>query len=225
MKAFINCKHTKESALILAQQHYEHDQFIQGTYGDAEEYGTTEFKGCSVGCMANGLHGNYPNLFGIFPQIAYLSDAIFEGLNVAESKAWTIQLFNSIKEGSNTQVIFHHFMHWLLVDEGCGVIRFNDCDEIREVAKLHLKATTETVTQEEWDAARAAAWDAAWDAARAAARAAAWAAAWDAAWDAAWAAAWDAAWAAAWDAAWEKHHQLMRDKLIELFSSEVLEAR
>jgi hypothetical protein len=48
-------------------------------------------------------------------------------------------------------------------------------------------------TQDELDAARAAAWDAARDAA--------WDAARDAAWDAAWAAAWDAARAAAWDAA------------------------
>jgi len=51
------------------------------------------------------------------------------------------------------------------------------------------------------DAARAAAWDAAMDAAMDAARAAAWDAAWDAAMDAARAAAWDAAWAAAMDAA------------------------
>ena len=162
MKAFINCKHNKESALILAQQHYAHDQFTQGTYGEGDEYGTTEFKGCSVGCMANGLHGNYPELFGIIPQIAYLSDEIFEGLNAEEAKEWTIQLFSSIKEGSDTQVIFHHFMHWLLVDEGCGVIRFNDSNVIRDVAKLHLRATTETVDQKEWDAA--------WGAARGAAR-------------------------------------------------------
>ena len=217
MKAFINCKHNKESALILAQQHYAHDQFTQGTYGEGGEYGTTEFKGCSVGCMANGLHGNYPELFGIIPQIAYLSDEIFEGLNAEEAKEWTIQLFSSIKEGSDTQVIFHHFMHWLLVDEGCGVIRFNDSNVIRDVAKLHLRATTETVDQKEWDAA----WTAAWTAARAAARAAAWYAARDAVWDAARDAARDAAWDAAWDAAREKHHQLMRDKLIELFATEI----
>lgn len=198
MKAFINCKHNKESALILAQQHYAHDQFTQGTYGEGGEYGTTEFKGCSVGCMANGLHGNYPELFGIIPQIAYLSDEIFEGLNAEEAKEWTIQLFSSIKEGSDTQVIFHHFMHWLLVDEGCGVIRFNDSNVIRDVAKLHLRATTETVDQKEWDAAAAAAVAAA-----------------------AKAAAWDAARDAARDAAWEKHHQLMRDKLIELFATEI----
>jgi hypothetical protein len=49
-------------------------------------------------------------------------------------------------------------------------------------------------TNDELDAAGAAAWDAA--------GAAAWDAAWDAARDAAWAAAWDAARDAAWDAAW-----------------------
>jgi hypothetical protein len=66
-------------------------------------------------------------------------------------------------------------------------------------------------TDEDLDAARAAAWvatrDAARDAARAATRAAAWAAARDAAWaaarDATRAAAWAAANAAAWDAAWD----------------------
>ena len=54
-------------------------------------------------------------------------------------------------------------------------------------------------TEEERDAAQAAAWDAA----RAAAGDAAWAAAGNAAWDAAWAAAGNAAWAAAQAAAWD----------------------
>ena len=57
------------------------------------------------------------------------------------------------------------------------------------------------MTEEQWDAARDAAWDAARDAARDAASAAGRAAAWDAANAAAWAAAWDAASAAAWAAA------------------------
>ncbi|WP_105879354.1 hypothetical protein [Pectobacterium versatile] len=68
-------------------------------------------------------------------------------------------------------------------------------------------------TDEEWDAARAAAWDAARaaarDAARAAARAAAWDAAWDAARDAARAAARDAARDAAWDAQTKKLIQIL----------------
>jgi hypothetical protein len=62
-------------------------------------------------------------------------------------------------------------------------------------------AATEEELDAAWAAARAAAGDVAGDAEGDAAWAAAWAAAWDAAGDAAWAAARAAAWAAAWDAA------------------------
>ena len=191
MKAFVNCKYTKEQAVALAWQHYKQDQYVKGTYGDGE-YGTTEFKGCSVGCMANGLHSNYTELFGVIPQIAYLSDAIFEGLNVPESALWTPQLFEAIQVGSDTQVIFHKFMHFILVDSEHGVSRFNDCDEIKHVAELHLKAANgEVIT------------DAAWRDAAAAANAAY--------------VADDVTYVAR-----EKHFQIMRDKLIALFENEVV---
>ena len=224
MKAFVNCKYTKEQAVALAWQHYKQDQFIQGTYGDGE-YGTPEFKGCSVGCMANGMHDNYTKLFGIVPQIAYISDSIFEGLNVSESALWTLQLFEAIQVGSDTKAIFHKFMHFILVDPEHGVSRFNDCDEIKNAAELHLKAANgEVITDAAWrDAAyvaRAAA-RAAYAAARAAYAATDARAAYAAA-DAAYAAA-DAAYVAA-DVTYvarEKHFQIMRDKLIQLFDKRV----
>lgn len=205
MKAFVNCKYTKEQAVALAWQHYKQDQFIQGTYGNGE-YGTPEFKGCSVGCMANGMHDNYTKLFGIVPQIAYISDSIFEGLNVPESALWTPQLFEAIQVGSDTKVIFHKFTHFNLVDPEHRVIRFNECDEIKNVAELHLKAANgEVITDAAWrDAAYVA---------RAAARAA----------DAAYAAR--SATAAAVHATTdtkEKHYQIMRDRLIALFENEVI---
>jgi hypothetical protein len=50
MKAFKDCKYTKEAAIALAQWHYDQDAYVAGTYG-VGEYGTTDFKGCSVGCM------------------------------------------------------------------------------------------------------------------------------------------------------------------------------
>lgn len=209
MKAFVNCKYTKEQAVALAWQHYKQDQYVKGTYGDGE-YGTTEFKGCSVGCMANGLHSNYTELFGVIPQIAYLSDAIFEGLNVPESALWTPQLFEAIQVGSDTQVIFHKFMHFILVDSEHGVSRFNDCDEIKNAAELHLKAANaEEITDEAWGDAADAAHVARTAAADVAARSA------------------DAAYTitAATSAARttrEKHYQIMRDKLIQLFKNEVV---
>ncbi len=219
MKAFINCKYTKEQAVALARQHYKQDQFTQGTYGEGE-YGTTEFKGCSVGCMANGLHSNYPNLFGIVPQIAYLSDAIFEGLNTVDAKEWTLQLFNSIKVGSNTKSIFHKFMHFILVDPKHGANRFSECYEIKHVGDLHLKAANgEEITNEAWTAARTAltlsshtlSVRAATNTHPAAARTAAEHAA-------------DATYSThhTTTAACEKHYQIMRDKLIQLFKNEVV---
>lgn len=229
MKAFINCKYTKEQAVALAWKHYKQDQFMQGTYGEGK-YGTTEFKGCSVGCMANGVHNDYPNLFGIVPQIAYLSDAIFEGLDTVDTKEWTLQLFNSIKVGSNTKSIFHKFMHFILVDPKHGVIKFSECYEIKHVADLHLKAASgEEITDEAWAAARTAAYVAAhagytgtYDAAYAAARTAANAHPAAARTTADHAA--DAAYSThhATTAACEKHYQIMRDKLIELFENEVV---
>ena len=228
MKAFIDCKYSKEQAVALAWQHYNQDQYLKGTYGKGV-YGTPKFKGCSVGCMANGMHINYPELFGVIPQIAYLSDAIFEGLDVPESALWTPQLFESIQAGSDTQVIFHKFMHFILVDPDHGVIRFNDCDEIKNVAELHLKAANgEVITDAAWRdaayvaraAARAAyaAADAAYVArvayvAYVAARAAYVARAADAAAYAARSATADAR---------EKHFQIMRDKLISLFENEAI---
>ena len=208
MKAFIDCKYSKEQAVALAWQHYNQDQYLKGTYGQGR-YGTAEFKGCSVGCMANGLHINYPELFGVIPQIAYLSDSIFEGLDVPESALWTPQLFEAIQVGSDTQAIFHKFMHFILVDPEHGVNSFNDCDEIKHVAELHLKAANgEVITDAAWrDAADVARADVAYVAARAddVARA-------------------DVAYVAARadDVAREKHFQIMRDKLIALFENEVI---
>ncbi len=77
-------------------------------------------------------------------------------------------------------------------------------------------------------AARDAAWDAASDAAGAAAwaanRVAAWAAARDAAWAAAWAASWAAAGAAAWTAAWTANMDAQKNRLIEMLDAfEVIE--
>jgi hypothetical protein len=64
-----------------------------------------------------------------------------------------------------------------------------------------------------WAAARAAESTAAMAAESTAAMAAAWDAAWAAAWYSAWDAAWDAAWAAAWDAARAKQCDYIREIL------------
>jgi hypothetical protein len=85
--------------------------------------------------------------------------------------------------------------------------RYPKDSRVRDCIAVARRYANGEATEEDRDAAWAAAWDAAW----AAARDAAWAAAGDAARDAAWAAARDAAWAAAWDVAGDAVRDAARD--------------
>lgn len=158
MLAFTNTKFTKSEAVALAKLHREQDAFIKGTYG---ELTSTGWRGCSVGCMAQGKHGDYPALFGIDARIASLSDGFFESLS--NYKDWTVTLFESVKEGYDTTIAYYKFMHWLLVDPEFGVSRFNSHKSITDVADLFLTAANGgEVSDKEWrDAAGAAGYAAA----------------------------------------------------------------
>ena len=154
MLAFTNTTFTKESAVGLAKLHQEQDDFIRGAYGEETPTG---WKGCSVGCMAKGKHGDYCTLFGIDPKIAYLSDKFFE--NITDFKGWTVKLFESVKEGSDTTIAYYKFMHWLLLDKEHGVVKHNKHSSILQVGALFLAASLgESVTQQQWkESANAAA--------------------------------------------------------------------
>jgi hypothetical protein len=204
--AFTNTTHTKESAVALATWHFEQDNYLRQTYGKSTPEG---WKACSVGCMSKGEnHKDYPMLFGIDTRIAYLSDRFFE--NLEDYKTWTVRLFSSIKEGSDTTNAYHRFMHWMLMDSEHGVVRINDTKEIRTVGKLFERAAAGDVpTVTEWREAAYAANNAAYAAAYAAN-------------NAAYAAA-DAANAAA-NAAYatnKEHYKIMADKLCYFLSGGV----
>lgn len=110
--AFINSELSKEQAVERAKWHEVEDQYQQGTYGYRAEWGTPTFKGCSVGCMAQGNHRDYKKLFGICVETAWWSDVTFEHLESVSSSRMTYQLFENIKKGSNTSQIYHKFAVW-----------------------------------------------------------------------------------------------------------------
>ena len=154
MKAFTNTIHTKESAVALAKQHQEQDNYIRGTYGNKTPTG---WKGCSVGCMAKGKHADYVELFGIDPKIAHLSDKFFE--KIIDFRGWTVKLFASVEEGGDTTLAYYKFMHWLILDEEHGVVKYNRSASVLEVGTLFLNASKgEMATQEQWSAATYAAY-------------------------------------------------------------------
>lgn len=129
MLAFTNTTYTKAEAVALAKLHRTQDDYIKGTYGNQTPEG---WKGCSVGCMAKGEHKDYPALFGVDERIAHLSDRFFE--NIDNYKDWTVDLFESVKEGSDTKLAYYKFMHWMLADGEFGVVRFNNHKSIINVA-------------------------------------------------------------------------------------------
>jgi hypothetical protein len=203
--AFGNSTYSKTEAVALAEQHRLQDSYLQGTYGKDTPKG---WRGCSVGCMAQGKHDDYPELFGIDARIAHLSDVIFESLPSPDYKDWTVKLFESVQEGIDTKQVWYRFTYWMLADAEHGVYRYSQNPAIIAVAELFRKAAQGAeVSQEEWKAvdntAHAAAARAAIYAARAYIGAYAYAARAYAAADAA-----DAACAAR-----TKHYQLMADSL------------
>jgi hypothetical protein len=213
MLAFQNTTHTKESAVALAKLHRTQDDYIRGTYGEETKDGG--WKGCSVGCMAKGKHKDYPELFGIDVRIAYLSDKFFE--NIKGYKDWTVDLFKSVKDGSDTTIAYYKFMHWMIMDDEHGLVTISKHKAILSVGDLYLRASKgESVNSDEWrnaaNAADAAAY-AVYTAANAAANAAyAVYTAANAAANAADAAAY-AVYTAANAAARKKHYEIMAKKL------------
>ncbi len=180
----------KKTYLARAKKHREDDDFIKGTYGKA--VGATGWKGCAIGCLAHSGTNSHEALsrqIGIPLWLAYLIDSLFEALPEASAKMFPARFIEALPVGTDLTIVYHQFLHWLLVDPAGGVIRFvqGDIDEqqrkaIEGVASLHLQAINgEAVSAAAWAAASAAAWDAArdaaWDAASAAARDAASAAA------------------------------------------------
>jgi len=196
-----------------------------------------------AGLSGLGWHELAEKVHGIPFELAALEDCIFENLPNNLAMTWPERFITAIPEGADLSKVWPRFAHWLLVDSQDGVIRFADAETgeaIWGVAMLFAREIADEIPSDEeweaagaaagaaaWVAARAAAWEAAGAAARAAARAAAWeaagAAAWAAAGAAARAAAWEAAgaaaWAAAWKAAWEAAILRQSEKLLELLST------
>lgn len=134
--------------------------------------------------------------------------------------------FRTVEDKAAARLVEVGFLIWLLADPEEGVIRFVQGDArtrqreaIEGVIKLLIREKTGWAgAPNEWDAARAAAWDAAGDAAGDAARDAAGDAAW-AAWEATWAAANAAIWAATWAATWDAAGAAQARKLAEILSA------
>ena len=161
----------RQGYLARVRQHRLADELVQG-YGYWEDG-----KGGGVGCtIHSGEHASYETEIGVPVRLAYLEDAIFEGLSPEEALTWPERFLAAIVPGADLSRVWNQFSHWLLTDSNLLTITDDNRAAIAIVAALHARAAAgEAVADSEWSAAESAAWSAAW-AGRSAAAWAAWAA-------------------------------------------------
>ena len=104
-------RNNKAMYLARVQAHREADELVQGI--PWETNGTT--RGCAVGCTLHCYdHARYPKLLGVPEELAYLQDAIFEGLPQAEALAFPEAFLSAIQPGADLSLVWPRFAVRLL---------------------------------------------------------------------------------------------------------------
>lgn len=198
MKAFHGKQAIKTKYLNRVVAHRKADNLIRGAWW-------TGGKGCAVGCTLEKYeHKAYETELGIPEWLARVEDTLYEGMSLKASKTFPEKFLKAIRPGANLEKIKSKFLIYVI----SGTLKNFDnkkypriVSAIKEIIKLHRR---NSVSSEEWLAARESAYSAAAQAAAYSAASSARAAAWStysAAWSA-YSAAWsaysaEAAWAAA----------------------------
>ncbi|MGA9773073.1 MAG: hypothetical protein WBV94_28845 [Blastocatellia bacterium] len=99
---------------------------------------------------------------GISRQLAETAYIIFEALPDHHSTSWAMNFLEAIPVGVNLDFVERKFLHWLLVDEVDGVIRFANTDYLREVIQrvanlYNMRIEGEIIGRNVWRAASEAA--------------------------------------------------------------------
>src|SRR5437660_7772104 len=128
MRAYHGKEKVKREYVNRVRAHRDADELIQGySYW-------SDGKGCAVGCTVHSHdYGEYERELGIPRTVDRLEDGIFEGLPAAEARLWPERFLEAIAPGADLQQVVDRFLHWLLVDEKDGVIRFAKTDRQRKV--------------------------------------------------------------------------------------------
>ena len=115
-------------------------------------------KGCAVGCtLHSDRHQDYPAELGIPEVLAWLEDAIFEGMPVVASRRWPGRFLAAPKPGADLSLVWPRFVVWMLKSDDLGLLRIAGRagkSSIAQVVALHLRTIQgDHPSPEEWSAA------------------------------------------------------------------------
>jgi hypothetical protein len=143
----------KEKYLARVRAHAAADEIVKGQYWQGG-------KGCAVGCTIHGSdHGDYEIELGIPREIAFLEDAIFEGLPTGKAKAWPERFLSAIRPGQDLSLVWPRFALRMLTDEkhGMATIAKDQPEALKiiqsatELFERHVAGNPPSV--DEWNAA------------------------------------------------------------------------
>jgi hypothetical protein len=155
----------KAKLITQIRRHRKAEQLVKGSYW----IGNGEGKGCAVGCLTHdpkGGHVKYESLWGIPVELAYLEDALFEGLPVKEAQEWPERFLKAIKPGANLSLAWPKFALRMFNDEKHGMAFY--AKDYPDALKIIKTATALFERVVAGDPPKTEEWNAAWRAARAA---------------------------------------------------------
>ena len=227
----------KAKYMAIVEGHRLADEIVQD-YGYWEDG-----KGCAVGCtLHSDRHQDYETELGIPEVLAWLEDAIFEGMPVVASRRWPGRFLAAPEPGADLSLVWPRFAVWMLRSDDLGLPRIagrGGKSSIAQVVALHLRTIQgDHPSPEEWSAAVLAAESAEGSAEGTGSRLAAlsaglsaavsaptsssrmdgWRAARHAAGTVARAAQWGNLGSSEWSVAWSGAHVKMADRLLALMS-------
>ena len=135
--------------------HQEADELVRGTYWN-------DGKGCAIGCTVHSAdHDKYETELGMPEWLARLEDGIFEGMSVAASRQFPLDLLSAIPVGfAKWDNLYHGFCAYVLRD----ICKFDKTKHpdvaaaVDAIIRLHEKWTE--VSDLEWMEATQSAWSA-----------------------------------------------------------------
>lgn len=145
------------------QQHIDAEKLLQGATGK-------NGKGCFIYCSAGEYNHELMAKKIQWPlQLVYISEAIFEGLDVAGSQTFAVDILKAAKPNADLSLVHWKFLHWMIKDtlkkhstpttrKGCS----KSLAVIRDLAN-GKKVTEKRALAAAWDAADVAAARPVWD--------------------------------------------------------------
>lgn len=114
MRAFHNDPKIAAKYRARVAAHAAADEIIKGVYWE-------KGKGCAVGCTVHASnHAAYESELGIPIALAYLEDAIFEGLPIQLARTWPKRFLAAPSVGADLSLVQWRFFYWLCTQRKFG---------------------------------------------------------------------------------------------------------